>query len=95
MAHIFVKHTVWQKITLDPKDSERLEDLNKNDNLWQELVDSAIDFEVDYDSLEYMTPKENADQETVEVYNDSGECVWTNRDKIIVRQEKIEALLNK
>ncbi len=93
MAHIYVKHTIWQKIYIHKHDEKNLENAQSPDFDWTRLADNAHEFEWDYDTADFMTTKENGDQATVEVYDSKGDCVWTNKDRSIKRKEKIEKII--
>jgi len=92
MAHIYVKHTIWQKIYIHPDDEKKLEYAQSPDFDWGRLADNG-EFEWDYDTVEFMTTEENDDQATVEVYDSKGDCVWTNEDRRIKRKEKIDKII--
>lgn len=92
MAYIYVKHTIWEKITIHPGDEAKLEGVGRNDFDWSDLTNNA-DFEWDSDTSEYMPPEENGGQATVEIYDNDNKVVWTNADKRIKRKEKIDKII--
>jgi hypothetical protein len=81
--YIDVKVTVWNRLHFSEESNmQGISDLIKEEGL-DEVIDDKLGFlesETLFDTEERMTPAENGNQATIEVYADSKE-IWTNEIK--------------
>lgn len=81
--YIDVKVTVWNRLHFSEQSNmQGIADLIKEDGL-EEVIDDNLGFiesETLYDTEEKLTPADNDNQATIEVYADDTE-IWTNEIK--------------
>ena len=92
MAFVDIKHTIWQRYQiLDEKLEEfmKLDEKDRYEAIFHEIIDNATDSEYLYDTLDYITPAENQNNPTVELFDESYKAVWDNTPLEIKRDRKI------
>lgn len=81
--YIDVKVTVWNRLHFSEESNmQGIVDLIKEDGL-DEVIDDKLGFiesETLFDTEERITPADNGNQSTIEVYADGTE-IWTNETK--------------
>lgn len=98
MAYIDIKHTVWQRYEINEEHLEKflkLDEKQKHQAVFHDLVDNATEIDWLFDTSEYLSPSDNGNQPTVEVYSDrhqGGKLLWDNQPIDIKRQKKIEEI---
>jgi hypothetical protein len=80
------KATIWFTIEVDDeatlqKAKELLEQGLLPDDLYNELYDELGSAEILYDTEELLSPKENNNQATVEIFDSKGNKIWGNSIK--------------
>lgn len=80
MGYICLKVSVWEKYEMDDEDIDKFleeTDEKKKQNILREILYYS-DPETLYDTVEELTPKENGDFSTIEVYKGEYELVYEN-----------------
>lgn len=96
MAFVDVKQTIWQRFFIT---DEQLEDFMKLDEkekykITYDLVDQSSENEWLYDTSETITPAENNNCATVEVYKNWNDAAsWDNLPQEIKRDMRINKIL--
>lgn len=87
MNYVDYKATIWGRLHFE-KDADMQKIIKKLEEgfLPSELCDDESlkfsYFEHLFDTEEYITPKENNNEPTIEVYeNSNNECIWNNKNK--------------
>lgn len=84
--HISYKATIWFNIDINDettlqKAKELLEQGLLPAELYDELYDELGSAEILYDTEESLSPKENNNQATVEIFDSKGNKIWDNSIK--------------
>lgn len=87
MNYVDYKATIWGRLYFE-KDADMQKIIKKLEEgfLPSELCDDEslkfTYFEHLIDTEEYITPKENNNEPTIEIYeNSNNECIWNNKNK--------------
>ena len=87
MNYVDYKATIWGRLYFE-EDTDMQKIIKKLEEgfLPSELCDDESlkfsHFEYLFDTEEYITPKENNNEPTIEVYeNSNNECIWNNKNK--------------
>lgn len=97
MAYIDIKHTVWQRYRILDTDLEefmKLDEKEKHQQVFHKLVDNADDVDWLFDTSEYITPAENSNNSTLEIFDDNDRQIWDNRPIAVKRNIKINEIQN-
>ena len=85
MAYVDFKITIWERVYFDDVDIEKVSEKIKNgmvsssEDMFTEFEDRvAHDSEILLETAGQMTPEENDNQSTIELYNSDGETIHTN-----------------
>lgn len=95
MAYIDIKHTVWQRYTIEDSDLQefmKLDEKEKQKQVFHKLVDNASDIDWLFDTSEYISPAENSNNATLEIFDDKHSMVWDNRSIEVKRNNKINKI---
>ena len=97
MAYIDIKHTVWQRYQILDSDLEefmKLDEKEKQREVFYKLVDNATDMDWLFDTSDYITPAENSNNSTLEIFDKNDNQVWDNRPIEVKRDIKIKKIQN-
>lgn len=84
-----MKITIWERYYINDED---LVKFNKNPNDIDILMDRSHSQEMIYESWEHMSPQENGNQSTTEIYDKDGNMIWSNKPIQEIRDEKIQII---
>lgn len=90
MGYVDIKITIWERHYFN---DEFLKDNKINDDLINDIISESYEHEYIMESYEEMTPEENDNLSTKEVYNTKGDLIWTNEPIQIQRDKKIDNLI--
>ena len=89
MPYIDVKQTIWRRYYI-PEEIDNQSDIIK-------LIDSLeyqdLDSELMFDTEEEMTPIDNDNQSTIEVYDYNGSMIWSNEPVEVKRENSINKII--
>lgn len=97
MAYIDIKHTVWQRYKILDTDLEefmKLDEKEKHRQVFHKLVHNAFDIDWLFDTSEYITPAENSNNSTLEIFDENDRQIWDNRPIAVKRSIKINEIQN-
>ena len=82
MAHVDIKITTWERIFIKDEDLDQVHQLLKSGEVTtpNELLEHVESEEVESISEvdEFMTPQENGNQATMELFKDKETLLWDN-----------------
>ena len=86
--YIDEKVTIWRRTwyssELENGEEKLIKTLEEGDEIPDEI--EMEESEVLYETEELMTPQDNDNQSTIEVYSEDGKILWTNEPKKEVQQ---------
>lgn len=85
MPYIDVKCTIWRRFFID--DSEDAVEIAKKHE-YSEFDSDLID-----DTEEEMTPEENDNQSTIEVFDEDDNLLWSNEPIQVKRDKNIDTII--
>lgn len=93
MAYIEIKHTIWKRYDIEEKDFEKFMQLDEREKYDSVLSLIDTDGEWLYETEEVLTPQENLNLPTVEVFGKKYEASWDNTPLDVKREKKIQSIL--
>lgn len=103
MAYIDIKHTVWERYEIEDIHIEEFMKLNEKERhqeVLNSLLDNSTDIKFLHDTSEYITPAENSNAPTIEIYYGKSvafgslQRIWDNTPIELKRDEKITKLID-
>ena len=74
--YIQTKCTIWEESIID---SSKFNVDDMNDEKIYNLINTSNNVETLFDTIEYMSPKENKNLPTIAVYDENKNLIWFNK----------------